>query len=405
MKSVYDLSLELNSVSINSPCYNSIRIGSILDTFSILKKGFLGGKIEVVMTENDFSKIGAFVTGALKRLNVETALLLIEENDFHYTAVRKSFSNNISAVIAVGDTNLLSLTRYYSSINGVLCYAVPTTPYIEPLTLSNVYLKTTGLPATLQAQAFNKIFIDENIILKAENSYFAKSYVSVMSKLTALIDYKVDCFLSGNKVDGEVFSLSKKAINTLAKISLYKNYKSAILGAQIFMLMVNYKEPFIGSGVEVVKNCLFIFNNKSLCGDKTLIAFEKTAKIYHMYFSNDFSDLLSVPDYEGDLVALEQSAGYERAHFYKNLKIPSEKRRKLINILMEKTRADFKKETSVILSVLPNVIKIYNQLNNNKEKNFSYKQIKNAVTLGAYLTDKTSVLTLCRDAGILKCAN
>ena len=124
-----------------------------------------------------------------------------------------------------------------------------------------------------------------------------------------------------------------------------------------------------------------------------------------MLFSNDLSDLLSVPDYEGDLLTLEEFSGYERAHFYKNLKIPSEKRRKLINMLLDKTRDDFKKETTVILSVLPSVIKIYSQLNGKKRQTISYKQTKNAVNLGSYLTDRTSVLTLCRDLGILKCAN
>ena len=92
-------------------------------------------------------------------------------------------------------------------------------------------------------------------------------------------------------------------------------------------------------------------------------------------------------------------------YFYKNLKIPSERRRKLIALLMQKTRDDFKRETTLILSVLPSIIKIYDKLNNKERKTISYKQIKNAVCLGAYLTDKTSTLTLCRDEGILKCAN
>ncbi len=405
MKEIFNLSLEVNLSILKNSCANQISVGSFLDTFSKIKNELSNKKVEVVMTESDFSKIGSLVMDALRGKGIETTLLLIEEKDFHYTAVRKSFSNQINAVFAFGDKNLLSTMRYYSSLNGVPCYAVPTTPYIENLTQSSVYLKTDGLPATIPANSFKHIFIDENIILKAESSEFSKSYVSVMSKLTALIDYKIDCFLSGNQVDGEVFSLTKKAINTLAKISSYENYKSAILGAELLLLAVNFNSPFTGSGVDVIKNCLSVFGSGLSGGDKTLIAFEKTAKIYHMYFSNDFSNLLSVPDYEGDLVALEQSAGYERAHFYKNLKIPSEKRRKLINLLMEKTRNDFKKETSLILAVLPNVIKIYNQINNSKQKTISYKQIKNAVTLGGYLTDKTSVLTLCRDAGILKCAN
>ena len=405
MKRFYSLEKEFNSEILRKEFANVVFIGKLLDAFSSRKAELLQGKIEVVMTESDFSKVGSIVLGALKSCNIKPALLLIEENDFHYTAVRKSFSAGLSGVIAVGDKNLLSAIRYYASLSDIPCYAVPTTPYIELLSANNVYLKTGGLVAVMPSKPFRNIFIDEAVILKAENEHFSKAYISVMSKLTALIDYKMDCFLSGNKVDGELFTATKKAINTLAMITSYENYKTAIIGAQLYLLSISLDAPFQGSGVWVIKNALSLFCKNLSGGDKTLIAFEKTAKIYHMLFSNDLSDLLSVPDYEGDLLTLEEFSGYERAHFYKNLKIPSEKRRKLINMLLDKTRDDFKKETTVILSVLPSVIKIYSQLNGKKRQTISYKQTKNAVNLGSYLTDRTSVLTLCRDLGILKCAN
>lgn len=405
MKRLYSLEKEFNSENTDKEFSNLVCVGSLLDAFSSRKAELSRGKIEVIMTESDFSKVGSLVLNPLKSCGIQPLLLLIEENDFHYTSVKKSFSTGLSGVIAVGDKNLLSFVRYYASLSDIPCYALPTTPYFESISSNNVYLKTGGLLAVMPAKPYKNVFIDEAVIVKAENKHFSKAYISVMSKLTALIDYKIDCFLSGNKVDAELFSTVKKAINTLATITAYENYKTAIIGAELLILSINFNSPFSGSGVWVIKNALSLFSKKLSGGDKTLIAFEKTAKIYHMLFSNDFSDLLSVPDYEGDLLTLEEYSGYERAHFYKNLKIPSEKRIKLINLLLDKTRDDFKKETAVILSALPSVIKIYSQLNGKNRQTISYKQTKNAVNLGSYLTDRTSALTLCRDLGILKCAN
>ena len=405
MKRFYCLEKEFSIENIGKEFAGLVFVGKLLDAFSSRKAELSHGKIELIMTESDFSKVGGLVLNALKSCDIQPALLLIEENDFHYTSVQKSFSTGFGGVIAVGDKNLLSSVRYYASLRDVPCYAVPTTPYFESISSRSVYLKTDGLVAVMPAKPYKSIFIDETVILKAENKHFSKAYISVMSKLTALIDYKIDCFLSGNKVDSDLFLAVKKAINTLATITAYENYKTAIIGAELLILSINYNSPFSGSGVWVIKDALSLFSPKLSGGDKTLIAFEKTAKIYHMLFSNDYSDLLSVPDYESDLLALIEYSGYERARFYKNLKIPSEKRRKLINLLLDKTRNDFKKETSVILSVLPSVIKIYSQLNGKKRETISYKQTKNAVNLGSYLTDRTSALTLCRDLGILKCAN
>ena len=293
----------------------------------------------------------------------------------------------------------MSAVRYCLSTCTAKYYAVPSTPCIENILSTNISVKNGGF-----VKPFEKVIVDEAIISKADLSYFAKSYISTMSKLTALIDYKINCFLSGTPVDEEVFSLTKQAVNTVAKLTSYENFKSAILGAQIILASLG-GNVFDGSGVEVIKNCLTTLDTSLSDSQKTLIAFEKTAKIYHMYFSNDFSSLLSVPDYESDILELEKTTGKSRAYFYKNLKIPSERRRKLIALLMQKTRDDFKRETTVVLSVLPSIIKIYNKLNNTERESLSYKKIKNAVCLGAYLTDKTSTLTLCRDEGILKCAN
>ena len=398
MKKVYDLYLDYNLISNRKNVKNSLVIGKIESLSQ-----FISGNVKLVINESDYSLLGEKILTALKNSASKVILNLVDDGDC--LSLEKAISNGGDKVLVVGDNDLLDKVRCFSSKCNAFCYALPTTPYLEEVNKPSVYLKKDDFSMEFSVKPFEKVLVVEDVILKADNSFFAKSYISVMSKLTALIDYKINCFLSGAKVDDEVFSIAKRAINLLASITNYQNYKSAILGGQMILSSIGDASPFDGTGVDVIYKALKVFANGVSDGKSLLTAFEKTAKIYHMYFSNDFSSLLSLPDYQSDLELLETASGLKRNFFYKNLKIPSEKRRKLISILLAKIRDDFKKETSLILSVLPTVIKIYNQLDGTAKEYISYKQIKNSVTLGTYLTEKTSVLTLCRDEGILKCAN
>ena len=141
---------------------------------------------------------------------------------------------------------------------------------------------------------------------------------------------------------------------------------------------------------------------------RLMLAFDKLVKVYHMFFNNDFSDLLSVPDYNTDIYILEKTTGKSGSYFRKNLKIPSEKRRRLINALIYKTRDSFLNETSSILSVLSPIVKIYNGLNNQNEEKLekpviNYDMVKNSLALCSYFSSKTTIATLCRDMGLWRC--
>ena len=397
MKKIYDLKLDYNLISNRKSVKGVLFLDQIEGCFKKNSKEFKGKKVKLIIGERDFSLLESRLLNALKKVKAKTTVLVVDnKSDLSFEA------SKTDRVVAVGDNLLLSKVRLsYISVD---CYAIPTTPYIEELFIDKVYIQE-GITKSYSVKGFKRVFIDEDIILTAYKRYFANGYISVMSKLTALLDYKINCFLSGENVDGEVFSLTKRAINLLARIGEYENYQSVILGAQLILSSLGDVNPFEGSGVDVVKNALGVYASDLLLGQRILSAFEKSAKIYHLYFSNDFSNLLSVPDYYSDVQELEKDVGLDKEFFYSNLKIPSEKRIKLINALILKVRDDFKRETSVILSVLPTVIKIYKQIYNKDQKPLSYKQIKNAVTKGSYLSSKTSILTLCRDQGILKCAN
>lgn len=408
MKEIFDIKNKIERIRDVEPFNQAVLTGDVSLLYSELSSFIKLGKIEVLSTQKYFISVGAKVVEALKSMGAEVSVLLIDNKDNPYSFIKANSTKNVSACVAIGDSFLLSFSRYYTSLNSIPCFAVPTTPDLENLLKSYVLLNTQGLPAKMEVKAFKKIIIDDALISNAPYEVFAKSYISVMNKLTALIDYRINSYLSGQAVDNKLFEMVKNSINIVAMLPKYENFKSAIIYSQMVLLLVNSISTMLeGTGEQVVKIALDLFAPKMLEHEKEFLAFEKLSKLYHFYFSNDFSDLLVVPDYYGELKILEEHAKRDISAFSKNLKIPSERRRVLINLLLEKTSKEFKAETTTILSILKQVKKIYENLlvKSRKGSKPSYKQVKSAITLSTYLTDKTSVLTLCRDAGILKCAN
>lgn len=407
MGKTFDFKSEILNFFGSDGVLTELFLGSVKDGLYDVCKAFTRGKIEIVMAEKDFKRVGSTIVEMVKSFGVGVQLLLIEDKDFAYSAVKTSFNFSIGALIAVGDKYLLSAVRYYSSLYATPCYAVALTPNIERVFSENAYLKTKGLTAEMKAEKFKKVIVDEELILKAKSESFAEAYISSISKLTALIDYKLNGFLNGALVDEKFFNLVRRSINFSLTAKNYDNFKSAVLASQTALAVINGKNNGLyGGGAECIKTALSVYAHEAKDCKKEFIAFEKALKLYHLLFSNDFSDLLSVPDYYADTEILEKDFKRERSFFTKNVKIPSERRRKLINLLLNKTSPAFKAETTAIFKALPAIKKTYaSMLGVAGDGIISYKQIKNAVIAGAYLTEKTSVLTLLRDLGVLQCAN
>lgn len=406
MKKVFDFKTQTLGVSNTLFDLGEVFIGSLKDGLDGVCKKFAGKKIEVVITEKDFKKIGGSIVEEIKLLGIKFNLITVDEKSVSYLSIKSLLGASVGARLVVGDKNLLTTVRCVSSENKTPCFALLTSPSLENILSDEIFIETDGKLQKLTAKKFEKIIIDKDLILKSRSENFAEAYALSVSKLTALIDYKMGCFLSGATLDGELFSTVQKAVNLALSFPLYENGKEAILASQVILALLNAKNGAIaGLGAECVTRALSVYASESKDCKKAFVALEKTLKLYHMFFTNDFSSLLSVPDYFSDIEKISVDFNFGES-FYDSLKIPSEKRRKLILLLLNKTAKDFALETSALLKAFSKIKKAYASLIAVMgDGNVSYKQIKNSVNASAYLTDKTTVYTIMRDLGVLACAN
>ncbi len=407
MKTVFDFKNQITSVLNPLFCAEELSFGSLKNGLFKAYKKHEGEKIEIVTAETEFKKQGQFIVETLKSFGAEVKLLTIEDKTVSISAIKSALSSAVGVCFAVGDSNLLSAVRCASSIYNIPCYAVLTSPLMEDLLSEKARLVSDGTFEDYQVAKFEKVFIDEDFILKSKSENFAEAYASSVSKLTALIDYKIGCFLSGATISEELFTAVQKAVNVALSFPLYENGKLAILASQVILACINaLTGAFTGLGAQSVKMALGVYASQAKGCKKSIMAFEKTLKLYHMFFTNDFSTLLSSPDYFSEVETLSNDFKKDSEYFYSNLKIPSEKRRRLILLLLEKTADSFVAETSAMLKALHKIKKTYSTLIGVAgDGNISYKQIKNSVVASPYLTDKTTVYTIMRDLGVLACAN
>ncbi len=376
--------------------------------YSIAIKYSRKKEVQLVCREKDFQVVGATVTKALKDASVSFTTLLVEDVDFNDDKASQTFHFDGGYVLAVGDANVLSLAQYYATKYGVDCHALLTEPCYENAFSKHVKIRTKNIPIIKKAKPFKTVIYDFEIIKKASNSAFAAAYVSVMSKLIALIDYKMRVMLLGEKIDEENYATLKKVVNMVANLASYKNTKDVLIYAEAVMSLIKAKnEQFSSFAVELYADALNLSSTPISEGDRLMTAFLKLAPLYKMFFSNDFSSLLSAPNYLGDAYELEAKTNQFAGNFVNNVKVPSKKRLELILEMLEKTKTAFDKEITSILLVASSVQKIYlNMLNDRNGFEFPpYSDLKQALKLCTYLSSKQSVLTVFRDLGVINCIN
>ncbi|MBR5439016.1 MAG: hypothetical protein IKV61_02245 [Clostridia bacterium] len=363
---------------------------------------------QVVCRENDFQVVGATVTKALKDAKANFTTLLVGDVDLDSEKANSSFNFDGGYVLAVGDAKTLKLAQYYASKIGIDCHALLTEPCCEEVFLKRVRIPTKSISVSKNVKPFKTVIYDFDIIKKASNSAFATAYISIMGNLISLIDYKMRVMLTGEEFDEINYNALKKVVYMASNLANYKNAKDVLIYSCALISLIKAKnEQFTCFPIELFADALNLSSNAKGYGDRLMTAFLKLVPLYKMFFTNDFSGLLSVPNYLADAYELENLTKQFGGNFVSNVKVPSPKRLDLILEMLRKTQGAFNSEICSVFSIANSIKKVYlNILKQTTPFEFlPYGELKQALKLCTYLTDKQSVLTVFRDLGVLNCVN
>ncbi len=360
--------------------------------------------VEILFKENDYLKYGNEFINCFKKLGVNYSILISEDNlDSSYTSKTIS-SISAKVCVIVGDDDFIKATNLFCTSKKIKCYAFLTSPCFTELFKQQYSFIETGKIKTKKANALNGLFFCDEIIKKSNVYEILKAYAYNLLQAITLIDYKFSTTLSGKTIDETYYKLLKQALNYTLNFSLYESPFKVLALASFIVNVVDASCDIISNATptNVIKT-LRLLNNGCSLAKLYFIGFEKLIKLYHFYFSNDFSDVLLFPDYVNDIEKLALTTQNSVNDFYDNLKVPSAKRVELINILLKKIENGFLNETSQFIKILPSIEKVfYKELRQQKkDKKIDGEDVKTALRLSTYFTKAQNVSVIMRDLGLL----
>lgn len=356
-------------------------------------------KAFITADEADYVNFGAAAVKAVKDAGAEYSVILSDGETNGDMSELMNFAGGYVIVLSGGD--VFSLSLFYADKYGADCHAVVSVPAQSGLFTGKISVYRGNVPKKYSVKPPRTAIVDLSLSSKRNPSDYSEAYISSVSLLLSLIDYKMRILVSGEKFDGKVYEDLKRAALYGINFRGYENYKDVLMFSSLLTEAVK-------SASDSVTDCaaeLFSDVLVPLCpdlnnGERKLTAFKKLSAAYHFFFSNDFSDFTAVADYNSDLFALKKITG---RNFIENVCVISPRRRYLISEVLERTKKGLKSETAAILLNLEKIIAAYLFLDKKggKTESADYFGVKTAMKLSPYLTDKTTVLSVMRDFGLL----
>lgn len=405
-KRVFNFDLQVNK--LNAVFKNKINTEITADkaynaVFSIAQNAG-GASFEIIALEKDFVKFGDGIVSALKKAGVEYSVLLISVTDLNFTKPQKIFGLKSSEVIILGGKDLISYALFYASYQTENIHAVLTEPYVEGLLGNTVTVPDGGFVKVITVSKLKTLILDKSIINKADANSISYAYIKCISKLVALIDYKLALLIGSKVLNKEYYDRSRLAVTLVSNINSFSNYVEVLAYASLLNAEVLHSSNvLLDGGQRHVAHAIELQLPAEDKGNVAYVAFDRVVKLYHAFFTNDLTDVVSVANYNGDISLISKISGKDVSYFYDKLKIPSAKRKDMLSKLISLTRNGFLKETTVALTSLADIKSNYCKFKKQKQNviNFKYAHLKNGVELASYLSSETTVLTLLRDFGVL----
>ncbi len=406
-KKYFDLNENITKL-FNCNLDKKVWVSNVEGTLFSVAQEHAGKKFNLVFTESDYLRFGKTITNAFKRACVEFSTMLIEDSNFDHAMTKSFFNFSGDIVVVIGNYDLISITSHYASMKKLDVFVVLTEPNFDCVLLNEAKIYANGLKVSVNIRHIKGLIIDKDIILKASSKAYEESFISVMSKLLTLVDYKFRVLIMGEEFNVKSYQTIKNAISLVAGVNAYENRKEVLIYAEAVLALERTKsEVLSGGAVDFYQEALGMFSSSTSKGDRIMTSLRVVLELYEMLFSNNLGNVLTVCDYNQDVEFLVKTTGKSQSYFRKNLSIPSPRRVDIINKIILKTSESFKKEIESILFVLSAIEKVYKSFSKTSEEveKIPYNAKREALLVSTYLSNKLTILTHMRDMGVLGSIN
>ncbi len=180
----------------------------------------------------------------------------IHADDIQVEYIENRWKEETDLLIAVGSGTIHDLTRFVSYKHRIPFVSIPTAASVDGFVSTVAAMTWKGMKKTMPAQAPSYVFADTNIFGRAPFRLTASGISDLMGKYTALLDWKVCHYITGEYFCETIYNLEFEAVREVESVlnaikdgdkeSLEK-LMYALLLSGLAMQMIGNSRPASGS--------------------------------------------------------------------------------------------------------------------------------------------------------------
>lgn len=335
-----NLSQSLCEGDINSSFSVDFSYGEGVEScLQLAKKYAPSGKVAILYFKNQYELYSEKFSNQLKA-NGNKPLHVVMPKTFSDSIESFSHLFNLpedTRFIICTDNRLINATKYFASTRKIHCaFVVNSLDMIGALS-PNLSIKTGEVIEEISVKCNIHLVLDSKNIYKNRQA-IADAYAFICANSLALIDYRINAFLTEKKIDKNIYQLVSSAVIKAYPIFSFSKQTQplAILES---LLKIELANACVGG--QIYKNFSAFWVAKNLTekelGTNTLACSIYTAKVYSLYFSGKFSEVLLSPNFNQRAEylsnALNVSEGYVLDQITKQDKFFNRKEPRIKNLV------------------------------------------------------------------------
>lgn len=308
-----NIALELNSVAESVGLKNRVFFHDS-DTISVVNSVAPYGKVAVLYAKNTFLNSGKEFTARLKQAGITPLNFILPEgvaltpkNVFDVIGVPE----DVRAIV-YSDPILTDICSYLATIFNIPVICTLKTVETENLIGARLPFFWGDKTDFFDARCIYHIVLAVDL----KRGDISKQYTNVISKLTALTDYRVKLKVCGGAAEKAAYELIKNAAETA--VTLTENPEETLLSAGLKIELAN----LLSGGKIICNSAEYAFKrllNFNVSYDVKFSFFEKQIRLYALCAENSEMPFIT-PDYNARATEIAELTGSGDGAFLKGLK-------------------------------------------------------------------------------------
>jgi glycerol-1-phosphate dehydrogenase [NAD(P)+] len=192
--------------------------GSIGSVGKLIKKSDFK-KVSLYFGEGIQEMFGSAIEDSLKAAEIEISHVETISNIAFEDISVKAFNNvnNVDALIGVGGGKVIDAVKYMAFLKKLPFISIPTSTSNDGFSSANASLTLNGKKVSLPAKTPYGIIVDIDILKGAPDKFIYSGIGDMLSKITALYDWKFEESHGVTIIDDFASMISKKAVNSFIR--------------------------------------------------------------------------------------------------------------------------------------------------------------------------------------------